>query len=262
MTRPVPQCALQFLKGAEAVRLTAYLDSAAVPTIGVGHTGPEVHLGMTITPSQSDAYLFADATKAATRLALMVKAEVIEALSEHQYAALISFVFNLGTPKSTLWGLLNARNFAAVPAKMMEFDKARVKGRLVELPGLYNRRAAEVALWKTADVAAATAMVQAVPPTPPSSYTRAADTPEAQGSLKPNSRSKSFIASAVTACAATAAPFVNQIQAGAQTVNKTLEPYIGGSEILQHVHENLTIGLAVLAVLTVVLVGLKNKGMS
>jgi lysozyme len=262
MTRPVPQCALAFLKGVEAVRLTAYLDSAGVPTVGVGHTGPEVHLGMTITPAQSDAYLFADATKAATRLALMVKAAVIEALSEHQYAALISFVFNLGTPKSTLWGLLNSGNLKAVPAKMLEFDKAHVKGRLVTLPGLHNRRMAEVTLWSTADVGAASAVAQAVPTAEPSSFTREAVTPEGVSQGKPQHRSKSFVASCATACAALASPFVNQIQGAAQTINRTIEPYVGGSDVLQNIHANLTIALAALAVLTVALVALKNKGLS
>ena len=90
-------------------------------------------------------YLFTDATKAATRLSLVVKADVLQGLSEHQYAALVSFVFNLGAGRSwAIWPLLNAKQFDAVPVQMMRFDKARVNGQLVEIPGLFNRRAAEV----------------------------------------------------------------------------------------------------------------------
>jgi GH24 family phage-related lysozyme (muramidase) len=48
--RPVPQIGIDFIKGAEACRLTAYLDSTGHWTIGYGHTGPEVVRGMTITP--------------------------------------------------------------------------------------------------------------------------------------------------------------------------------------------------------------------
>src|SRR4051812_40537319 len=117
--RPVPQIALDFLKGAEGDRLTAYRDSAGVWTIGRGHTGPEVVPGLVISEAQSDAYLFADATKAAVRLALRVKAAVLAALSDHEYAALVSFVFNLGAdPKWQIWRALNESRVDDVPVQM------------------------------------------------------------------------------------------------------------------------------------------------
>lgn len=44
----------------EGLRLHAYLDTVGVPTIFYGHTGPEVHLGMTGTLEQAQAQLAAD----------------------------------------------------------------------------------------------------------------------------------------------------------------------------------------------------------
>ena len=51
------------LEREEARKLVGYLDSKGIATIGVGHTGPEVHVGMHITPAQADAYLVADLAK-------------------------------------------------------------------------------------------------------------------------------------------------------------------------------------------------------
>ena len=96
MTRPVPQIAIDFVKGAEACDLASYADSGGVWTIGYGHTGLAIVRGLTITQDQADAYLAADLAVAADRLAAVVKASAINALADHQYAALISFVFNLG----------------------------------------------------------------------------------------------------------------------------------------------------------------------
>lgn len=42
-------CATQFIEDFEGRRLVAYRCSAGVWTIGVGHTGPEVHEGLTIS---------------------------------------------------------------------------------------------------------------------------------------------------------------------------------------------------------------------
>jgi lysozyme len=48
------------LKRDEGCRLSAYLDTMEVPTIGYGHTGREVHIGLTWTQAECDAALEAD----------------------------------------------------------------------------------------------------------------------------------------------------------------------------------------------------------
>ena len=40
------------LKAEEGLSHTAYLDTLSIPTIGIGHTGPEVHLGLVWTDDQ------------------------------------------------------------------------------------------------------------------------------------------------------------------------------------------------------------------
>ena len=162
--RPVPQRAVGFVRMHEGCRLDAYQDSALVWTIGYGHTGKEVHPSLRISQRQADIYLKEDLSDAAARLAGVVKPEVIAALSEGQYAALLSFVFNLGANRSwTIWKRLNARALDDVPVQMARFVHAG--GR--KLKGLVNRRAAEIALWHE----------DAEDEAPPSSFVRVEETP-------------------------------------------------------------------------------------
>lgn len=157
MARAAPGFLYLFLKRAEAVKLRAYQDSAGVWTIGVGHTDQRnVHAGLVITMKEVDAFLAQDVEVAIRKLEAVVSEAAILAMTDHEYAAILSFVFNLGVnAKWTIWSVLNARSFAAVPAQMMRFTKARIGGQLRDLPGLVARRRAEVTLWETADVRAA-----------------------------------------------------------------------------------------------------------
>jgi lysozyme len=260
--RPVPQIALDFIAGAEADELKAYRDSRGIWTIGQGHTGPEVVEGLEITEAQSLSYRITDATLAARRLALVVKDATIQALTSHEYAALISFVFNLGQGRGDwgIWKDLNGANLGDVPNQMMLFDKARINGVETVVPGLLHRRMAEVALWKAPDTDAALAIVQSAPvAAPPSSFTRDSQTPPTEVSAKPQLKSKTFVGSCLTACAAAVTPFAGQVQGGLKTVNDTLTPYVGQSEILQHIQGEVVLGLAGLATLTAVFAYLKNK---
>ena len=75
----------------EAKRNVAYRDSKGIWTIGIGHTGPEVHEGLVWTDAQvMDTYL-KDAAWVMASLAL-----VRVALTQNQFDALFSFVFNIG----------------------------------------------------------------------------------------------------------------------------------------------------------------------
>lgn len=263
--RPVPQCAYDFLTGAEADKLVAYRDSKGKWTIGRGHTGPEVVEGFTITEAQSLAYLIQDVAIAAGRLAKVVKATVIASLSEHQYAALISFVFNLGEDASwTIWKLLNSGDLAGVPDQMKRFDKETLPdGKVKTVPGLDNRRLAEITLWNTADVPAAVAIVQAAPVTaPPSSETRAAATPPTPPVVKPLAKSKSFMASCATAVAgvaACAAPALQSAGVGVQSVRDALTPYVGADSHIVQVQHAMTLILAGCAAATALLLILKHN---
>lgn len=130
----------------EGDKLTAYICPAGVLTIGVGHTGPDVKRGMTITQAQSDALLVADLAKFEAAVARLVKVPV----TQNQFDALVSFAFNLGGGAlggSTLLKLLNGGRYAEAAAQFSKWDKATVNGKKVALPGLTKRRAAEAALF-------------------------------------------------------------------------------------------------------------------
>lgn len=234
MTRPIPHIALDFLKRAEACKLHAYQDSVGVWTIGIGHTGSEVHRGLVIDQAQADAYLFSDATIAARRLAARVDEERLLALSDHQYAALLSFVFNLGADDWTIWKVINAGKLEQVPAQLMRFVNA--DGH--RLPGLVNRRTAEVALWNTPDVQAAVAVVQAAPvPPPPSSETRAAETAPTPVPPKPM---------AATSLTAKVVGLTAAAGAGAKQVVDIVQPHAD----LAPIFHNVVIGLTAVIIVS------------
>jgi lysozyme len=146
MARPVNAAAIAIANSAEGCVLRAYRDPTGVWTVGYGHTGPDVHAGMEITQAQADAWRAADMARAAA----FVDAHVRVPLTDNQFSALAEFVFNAGVGNflgSTLLRKLNAKNYDAVPGELMKWNKGRVNGKLVTLPGLVSRRIKEAQLW-------------------------------------------------------------------------------------------------------------------
>jgi len=185
---------------------------------------------------------------------------VLAELTDHQYAALVSFVFNLGaSPRWTLWKVLNARAFDQAPGQMMRFDKVRTAAGTRTLPGLTHRRAAEVALWRTADAREAAAVATAShEPAPPSGVTRLAETPPAPGPVKPLHRSRSFMAT-VAAAAASVPVALEGLRSGAEAVARAIGPYEHRSAWLQDAAGTLAVACAAMATLSVVLQWLKHR---
>ena len=93
----------------EGERLTAYPDpgTGGDPwTIGVGHTGPDVHKGLTITKEQSDKLLSEDLARFEAGVN-----KLAPKTTQAQFDALVSFSYNLGTEalrQSTLLKKVNA----------------------------------------------------------------------------------------------------------------------------------------------------------
>lgn len=137
-------CATQFIEDFEGRRLVAYRCSAGVWTIGVGHTGPEVHEGLTITDAQADEWLASDIRKVADDLSRYINHDV----TKGQYIALISLAFNLGSygvitgcPK--LLYKLNSGDIEGAALEFLDCDRAGGK----RVPGLTRRRQAESKLF-------------------------------------------------------------------------------------------------------------------
>lgn len=130
----------------EGNKLTAYLDSVGVWTIGVGHTTaagpPTVTKGLTITADQSDEILSRDLAGVEADINRLVKVP----LTQSQFDALVSLVFNIGAGafgKSTLLKKLNAKDYAGAAEQFLVWNKGTVGGQRVAIGGLTTRRKAE-----------------------------------------------------------------------------------------------------------------------
>lgn len=133
-----------FVKGFEKLRLNAYLPTPHdVPTIGWGHTGPEVHLGLVWTVAQASAAFDADTAKFAAGLN---KQLYRIPTTQGQFDALFSLAYNIGLAElrtSTLLRLHKAGNYKAAADEFLKWDHQHGK----VLPGLLRRRKAERALY-------------------------------------------------------------------------------------------------------------------
>jgi lysozyme len=122
----------------EALRLKAYKDTKGIWTIGIGHTGPDVHEGLVI--GELHAYeLFAKDRQWAERA---VNDNVTRALSQNQFDALVSFVFNIGASawkKSTMLRMINAGDMVGAGE---QFDRWRFP------PEVLSRRMGEKLQFK------------------------------------------------------------------------------------------------------------------
>lgn len=123
-------------------RVMTYIDPVGIPTIGYGHTGPDVTLGKIITRAEAENLLRQDLGEAEAAVSSLVKV----ALNDNQFSALVSFVFNVGAgafEQSTMLRLLNEGKHTEAANQFPRWNKAG--GR--ELPGLTRRRKAERELF-------------------------------------------------------------------------------------------------------------------
>lgn len=133
---------IALIKRYESLRLEAYLDTGDVPTIGWGHTGPEVKLGDKITEHQADTLLAVDVRWAERVVNSGVPARY---LTQSLFDALVSFVFNLGSKQfrdSSVYRLLNAGDVLTAVGRMYLYHYDNKVKKL----GLARRRVAEMAL--------------------------------------------------------------------------------------------------------------------
>lgn len=145
-TRSAPkrtnQNGLLLIKSFEGLRLKAYRDAVGIWTIGYGTTRG-VQPGMEISEEQAEAFLQEDLARFEQAIADSVKVPI----NDNQFAALVSFTYNVGSGalrSSTLLRLLNAKDHVrAIADQFPRWNKAG--GRV--LAGLTRRRNAERALF-------------------------------------------------------------------------------------------------------------------
>ncbi len=121
---------------------TPYHCPAGILTIGIGHAIRAGERFETLSEDEALALLRQDVALAERAVARLIQVP----LTQHQFDALISFTFNLGSgalQRSRLRRLINRAEHDAVPAELLRWVWAG--GR--KLPGLVRRRAAEGRLY-------------------------------------------------------------------------------------------------------------------
>lgn len=138
---------VELIKRFESLRLEVYCCPSGIPTIGYGHTAG-VTLGMSpITAELAEEWLREDLA----RFEKAVTDAVRVPLQQHEFDALVAFVFNVGVSAfrtSTLVRHLNDGDRAGAAAEFPKWNKGTVNGKLVVMPGLIARRLRERQLFE------------------------------------------------------------------------------------------------------------------
>jgi lysozyme len=137
--------ATEAIKTFESCRLTAYLDSVGIPTIGWGET-EGVRLGMTWTQEQADAKLQARVLQFMTDI-LSVCQSLNSEENAYRLAACTSLAYNIGMGNfrnSSVAKFVNAGDYVSAAQSFLLWNKAGGK----VLQGLVNRREAEKKLFE------------------------------------------------------------------------------------------------------------------
>lgn len=141
--RSLSQRGIDFIKRHEGLRLEKYADPVGLLTIGYGHLiKPGENFPNRLTPAEAEALLRSDTEKAQSAVRVGVKVP----LTQNEFDALVSLVFNIGTgafQNSTLLRLLNQGFKAAASEQFLVWRFAGGK------PILLKRREQEKALFDT-----------------------------------------------------------------------------------------------------------------
>ncbi|MGG2098156.1 lysozyme [Acinetobacter haemolyticus] len=144
--RDISEKGYEIIREFEGFRSTAYRDTGGVWTIGFGTirypNGVKVKQGDTCTLGQAELWLKNDCLWVDACLDKYVKVKV----SQNQFDALASFVYNVGETqfiKSTMLSLINQNNLTAAANQFDRwiFDNGK------RIQGLVNRRAKEKTLF-------------------------------------------------------------------------------------------------------------------
>ncbi len=141
----ISEYGLNLIKHFEGLELEAYQCAAGVWTIGYGHT-KDVQPGDQWSESHADHMLEVEMEEYEN----YVNTAVTVPLSQNQFDALVSWVYNLGNgnlTSSTMLKVLNSSDYAGVPAQIKRWNKAG--GKVLE--GLTRRRQAEADMFEGKD---------------------------------------------------------------------------------------------------------------
>ena len=138
----ISQYGIDLIKHFEGCELQAYQCAAGVWTIGYGHT-KGVQPGDEWSEDHANHMLEVELEEYEN----YVSTAVTVPLSQNQFDALVSWVYNLGNgnlTSSTMLKVLNSGDYAGVPAQIKRWNKAG--GKVLE--GLTRRRQAEADMFE------------------------------------------------------------------------------------------------------------------
>lgn len=144
--------AKNLLKRLEDCKFKAYEDEKLVWTIGYGHTGPDVVMGLVWTQDQADRAYDRDVQIFCIGINSLMRGAI---LNDNQYSALVILAYNIGLRRfatSSARALALAGSLSEVPDHIRLWNKETDPAPPHELKvsqGLINRREAECALWST-----------------------------------------------------------------------------------------------------------------
>lgn len=132
--RNISDVGIKLIKSFEGCKLTAYkcVPTEQYLTIGWGHYGKDVTLGMKISQAQADSLLLHDLAKFVAYVNLIP----LE-LNQNQFDALCSFTYNCG--EGSLQKLCLGRTITQIAEHMLLYNKSGGK----VLSGLVKRRQKE-----------------------------------------------------------------------------------------------------------------------
>lgn len=142
MKRSLSANGLNLIKSFEGCKLTAYkcVPTEKYYTIGYGHYGSDVKVGMSITLKRAEELLLQDCQKFVNHVnTYMDKYN----FNQNQFDALVSFAYNIGNIKQLTAN--GTRTIAQISAKITAYNKSGGK----VLNGLVKRRAKEKELFDT-----------------------------------------------------------------------------------------------------------------
>jgi lysozyme len=137
------------IERSEGSKCTPYMDGGGVPTIGIGCIRYEDGSSVTMQDCEISKERVQDLFRNGTlpQFETAVKAAIHVPLEQHEYDALVSLAYNIGTTGfkgSTLVKLLNAGvNRSEVAPQFLRWTKDN--GKVVQ--GLTNRRTAEMNMF-------------------------------------------------------------------------------------------------------------------
>lgn len=135
---------INLIKAFEGFKPRVYVCPAGFKTIGYGHLIKEDDLRVSINEQEAEQLLFQDICKAQQSIIRNIKTK----LTQGQFDALTSFVFNLGSAafqRSTLRQKVNRGDHDEVPKEFMRW--VYVNG--MSIKGLIRRRSAEASVYQS-----------------------------------------------------------------------------------------------------------------